>query len=343
MVKLLTSPTKEPLVSIIFPIYNSEEFLREAIDSLLTQTYENFEVVAINDGSTDKSNIVLKSYNDTRIKYIEHKKNQGLVATLNEGFNHAKGKYIARMDSDDICRKDRLKIQADFMESNPDIDILGSWIQNFGLYSYIWRVHKTHNYIATKLIFETSIAHPSVMMRRESVSKSGIKFEEKYHGAEDFMFWSKLSEEGLKFSNIQEPLLKYRTHNSQVGEAEKDIQQQSSLLVRSYNIGRLGISPKIQEKMIHQKLSNWTPLSGIAEVKATGRWLLKILNANNLNRIYDNKAMTTIVGEKWAVICYLSAKSNILRLVYLFTTPLLLPLALKTLFLRYVGQLYKNS
>ena len=157
------------------------------------------------------------------------------------------------------------------------------------------------------------------------------------------MFWSKLAARGLHFANIQESLLKYRTHPSQVGEAQKSKQQDSSLLVRLYNIKRLGLKPTSQEKEIHQKLSSWIPLSGIDEVVVTGKWLNKILNANKSLGIYNPKTLTAIVGEKWAIICYLSSSSNLKRVVYLLTVPHLLPLAVKALFLRYRGKLYENA
>jgi glycosyltransferase involved in cell wall biosynthesis len=343
MVKLLKATSNKPLVSIILPVFNSANFLESALDSLITQTYKNFEIIVINDGSTDRSKKIILSAGDSRIKYVEHTTNQGLVATLNEGFKLAKGKYIARMDPDDISVRSRIKKQVEYLEKNPEVDILGSWIQNFGLYSYIWKVHQTHDYIVTKLLFENSLAHPSVMLRRESIIKSGTLFEEKYHGAEDYMFWSKLAEKGLKFGNIQQSLLKYRTHASQVGESQKDKQQDSSLLVRVYNINKLGLKPTPMEKELHQKLSSWIPLNGTNEVLATGKWLLKILNANKSLGIYDPSALSTIVGEKWAIICYLSSSSNLQRAIYLSAAPQLLPLALKTLYLRYRGKLYEKN
>lgn len=343
MVKLLKSPLIKPLVSVIFPIYNSDKFLRESLESLLKQTYQNFEIIAINDGSQDQSRQIISSYKDSRIKYYEHKKNLGLVNTLNEGIKLSRGKYIARMDADDISSKNRLKTQVNYLEAHKDIDILGSWIKNFGRYNYIWRVHKSHAYITTKLLFETSIAHPTVMLRADSVRQSKVKFEERYHSAEDYMFWSKLSELNLRFANIDMPLLKYRTHPSQVGEADKSRQQLSSKKVRLYNISRLGLKPTTREMNLHQKLSSWVPLSGFDEVVTTGRWLSKMLLANSMRKVYDSQALSTVIGEKWVVICYLSSASNIIRMIYLLTTPKLLLISVKTLYLRITGKLYENS
>ncbi len=116
MVKLLKSPSIKPLVSVIFPIYNSDKFLRESLESLLNQTYQNFEIIAINDGSQDRSRKIILSYKDSRIKYYEHKKNLGLVNTLNEGIKLSRGKYLARMDADDISLPQRFEKQVAYLD-----------------------------------------------------------------------------------------------------------------------------------------------------------------------------------------------------------------------------------
>ena len=150
------------------------------------------------------------------------------------------------------------------------------------------------------------------------------------------------AENNLRFANIDMPLLNYRTHPNQIGESDRSRQQLSSRGVRLYNIRRLGLDPTTQEIDVHQKLSSWIPLSGIDEVTTTGRWLKKILHANSILKVYDSEALSRIIGEKWVVICYLSSTSNLLRIIYLLTAPGILPLAVKTLYLRITGKLYEN-
>ena len=111
---------KNPLVSILMPVYNSEKYLREAIKSILNQTFTNFELIIINDGSTDNSLKIIKSFKDNRIKIIKNKGNLGLIKTLNKGIDLAQGKYIARMDADDIAMPKRLEKQIAFFNENPD-------------------------------------------------------------------------------------------------------------------------------------------------------------------------------------------------------------------------------
>ena len=123
-----------PLVTVLIPAYNAEKTLEAALDSVLSQTYHNLEVLLINDGSTDETGEIGLQYSrmDSRIIYIEGEENKKLVKVLNQGLLLAKGKYIARMDADDLCRPDRIRKQVDYMEAHPDVAICGTWMKTFG-------------------------------------------------------------------------------------------------------------------------------------------------------------------------------------------------------------------
>lgn len=341
MVKLLKQ-ARDPKVSIILPIYNSSLFLAESLKSILGQTYRDFELIAIDDGSSDTSLQKMRKVRDERVRIITHVRNRGLVSTLNEGMKKSRGEYIVRMDPDDIAEKNRIEKQVAYLDAHPLVDILGSWITVFGMHNYVWSVPATHDYIAAKLVFENSLPHPALIMRRHSILKTGIMYEEQYHGAEDYMLWSKLAEKGLRFANLQESLLRYRTHGEQVGVALRDKQQQSSWRIRKYNIQRLGITPTEEEKHIHQKLASWVPMKNIEETYKAGKWLLKLLRADNSEGIYAKHAFRKIIGERWTVMCYISAESNFKRGMLLVTHPVLLPLAIETLYLRARGRLYEG-
>lgn len=339
MVQLLKSEL--PLASVVVPIYNSSVYLEESMASILSQTYGNMEVIAIDDGSSDASGKILKKYKDRRVRIVTHAKNRGLVRTLNEGVEKARGKYIVRMDPDDVAEKNRIQKQVEYMETHPEIDILGSWITVFGVHNYLWNVHKSHEYIEAKLLFENSLPHPALILRKNSLTSSGLRYEEGYAGAEDYMLWSKLAEKGLRFANLQESLLKYRTHERQVGMALRKKQQDSSWLIRKYNIERLGIHPTGKQKEIHQKLASWVPLSTLSEIRKAGKWLEHLMAANNTKKIYSRLAFRKIIGERWTVMCYISAQSNMKRALLLGTSPMLVPLAIETLYLRARGRLYE--
>ncbi len=201
-----------PLVSIVMPVYNASLYIRDAVDSVFLQSFPDFEFIIVDDGSTDESVSIIKTYNDHRIRLIlnEH----DFIGSLNTGIKESKGKYIARMDSDDIMLSNRLQVQIDFMDQNPEIAICGSYAESFGSGNGIMQLHTRHNDIISVMLLHNSMIHPSVMMRREIFINHEYKRD--YPCAEDYKLWTDLVMQGLRFANIPEILLKYRISENQV-------------------------------------------------------------------------------------------------------------------------------
>ena len=160
-----------PAITVLLPVYNAAAFICEAIDSVLAQTFDDFELLIINDGSTDATDAIITSYTDSRIVYIKNDKNIGLVATLNKGIDLAQGQYLARMDADDICDKNRLKQQFNLLENKPTVAVVGcniSFINTAGNITGEWKEDIntiTHQQIFKKIIWGNCVAHPSIMAR----------------------------------------------------------------------------------------------------------------------------------------------------------------------------------
>lgn len=198
-------------VSVLMSVYNGEKHLREAIDSILDQTYEDFEFIIVNDGSTDSSEEIIQGYDDIRIKYLK-RENGGLSAALNTGLSSAKGDYIARMDADDIALRDRLEKQLAYMEEHPNIVALGAgitYIEEGGdtIFSYVNRM--TSDEIRENIYQMCPIAHPTVIYRRDVALKCGGYYEKIRQYFEDHLLFKKMLKYGDLY-NMQEPLLKYR-------------------------------------------------------------------------------------------------------------------------------------
>lgn len=215
------------MISVILPVYNGEKFLRESIESILNQTYENFEFIIINDGSTDGSLKIINEYasKDPRIKVIS-RENKGLVDSLNEGIDLAKGKYIARMDADDISLPERLELQLNHMEENPEITILGTYIEVFGDESNeVESVNKWFNdkissdNISLKISRGCPIAHPTVMMKTKFAKLE--KYSSYCPAIEDYELWIRTITKGYTITNIDKTLLKYRVHSKSKSYIEK--------------------------------------------------------------------------------------------------------------------------
>lgn len=206
-------------VSVIMPVYNGEKYLQEAIDSILNQTFSDFEFIIIDDGSTDNSwNIVQNNAEkDKRIVVVRNEKNLGICLTLNKGLKAAKGQYIARMDCDDISSSDRLAIQVNFMDEHPEYGAIGSDVRIFGeniSSPYLFSFDEDWRMCVADMIFSTCMAHPTVMMRANVLFQNGLLYDDNFRAMEDFYMWWQIAKYS-KITNIQLPLLNYRHHLNQ--------------------------------------------------------------------------------------------------------------------------------
>ena len=204
-------------ISVIMPVYNGEKYLKESIDSILNQTFSDFEFIIINDGSIDNTKKIINDYKDKRIVYIENEKNSGIVTTLNKGLNYASGKYIARMDADDISLPTRFEKQIKYMEENNDVDILGTAIELFGKNitpnSRIFS--KSFENIKCDLLISCALAHPTVMIRKSILEIENYKYNSNYEKLEDYELWFQISKK-YKIETLEEILLRYRIHSNQI-------------------------------------------------------------------------------------------------------------------------------
>lgn len=211
---------EQPQISIVMPVYNATKYLKDSIDSILSQSFSDFELIIVNDGSTDESLDIIKKYNDLRIVVINNSHN--FINSLNMGITAAKGKYIARMDADDIMMPDRLEIQYRFLEKNRHIDICGGWIHTFGSYEREMQTKQQSKDIILSAIFHCPLYHPTIMMRKEIRELFEYNdeiyqvYNEEYVYAEDYKLWTDLLTKKCKFENIPQILVKYRVSETQV-------------------------------------------------------------------------------------------------------------------------------
>ena len=235
----------QPSISVIMPVYNASAFLREALDSVLQQTFSDFELLVVDDGSTDNSVEIVKSYHDQRVRLITN--THEFISSLNKGFDAATGKYIARMDADDLMMPQRMEIQFQFMESNPDIDICSSFAETFGEQKGIMQRPVNHVDIVSSMLLSNPIIHPSVMIRRSILRQSGCLYQYGYACAEDYKLWTDLALKGFKFANIPEPLLLYRISPQQVTQVF-----QNDMVVSSLKIG-LEYAEAVMEQIVEKE------------------------------------------------------------------------------------------
>lgn len=230
-----------PKISVLLPMYNAEAYICEAVTSITEQSFKDFELIIINDGSTDGSLQAIERYRerDSRIKVID-KKNSGIIDSLNLGIAISDSDFIARMDSDDICNPLRFELQEELLRTNSNLIVCGSNIEKFGAFSKTTSFPQTDRSCKNTLLLHSCFAHPSVMLKRKVIDKHKIIYKQGYEYAEDYKLWSDLANFG-EFFNIEKPLIKYRIHSGQTGSTKKTKQRESHVKVSQENLAKIGI------------------------------------------------------------------------------------------------------
>ena len=216
-------------VSVLMSVHNGYEYLRDSIESILNQTFDDFEFLIVNDGSSERgiSELIL-SYNDPRIVYFDLEKNLGLAKALNYLLQSATGKYLVRMDADDISELIRLELQVSFLDENPSIDIVAGGVKRFGKINTTWIPHTTDDRIKTTFLWDCAIAHPSVAIRKKSLQESNLTYDESLKYAQDYDLWTRCVINGLTFAAIDKILLNYRVPEK-VSYTKQKLQQETHM------------------------------------------------------------------------------------------------------------------
>jgi glycosyltransferase involved in cell wall biosynthesis len=226
------------LVSIIMTVYNGQRFLREAVESCLTQTYSNIELIIIDDGSTDNSFAIINSFKDHRIVLLLNESNKGQSYSRNRGIKESSGQYIAIMDADDIAYKERIQKQLDYLIKN-DADICFTWadlIDSQGTVTGIKKTTENNNLLKAKLLFECPLIHPTAFWRKSTFIQNDLWYDEQYTYAQDYELWSRAIR-WVKFAVMGESLLKFRFRNeASISFAKVDKQEEFRKLISGREI-----------------------------------------------------------------------------------------------------------
>jgi glycosyltransferase involved in cell wall biosynthesis len=228
--KLAAQTVKQPLVSVLMTVYNGQEFLNMAMDSIFLQTYKNFEFVIVDDGSTDHSSSIIKAYDDPRIKYL-YQRNSGQAAALNKGIEKARGKYIARMDADDISYPERLQRQVEFLENNDSVAMVGSSYdyidEDSGIFAQAYHLDINRD-IKMEFLVRNPFGHGTVIIRRQVLIDVGGY--DAAQAIEDYELWWRVAQKH-EVANIPEQLYGYRILPSGISHGGSDKRQQPITLI----------------------------------------------------------------------------------------------------------------
>lgn len=291
-----------PLVSVIMSTLNTQkDYLEAAINSILNQTYKNFEFIIIVDGGNDDK--IIEKINDNRIKIIKHKNSIGLTKSLNEAIKISTGKYIARMDSDDISLENRFEYQVNYMEKYLDVDITSMFYKEIGTSSkVVQEVYNKPDEVKCKLFFTNLIAHPCVMIRKEFLDKNNILYDEKYIYSQDLELWTRSVNFG-KIAIIPKFGLHYRIHDKQISTEKSSKQMDLYRKILTRNLNELNISEENLKYLL--MLNGKEKVNNAKELK---KFVKLALNMNKKLGKYDYKKFKEILKVYYNIALIKSRK-----------------------------------
>lgn len=299
---------KEHLVSVVMPAYNAENFIKEAIESILFQTFTDFEFIIINDASTDSTESIIKSFSDPRIRLIENEKNLGLAKSLNIGFELAKGKYIARMDADDISLPKRFQKQFDFMEKNLNIDILSTWASRSDGVILIPPV--SHNYISINFAFGSPIVHAATFFRKEKYLKKEMHYKTEFNSAEDYELWVNAFFSSFVFANIPEYLYYINVSGDRISKRNTKIQLKLGAKVRRLFFEGNRIKYSRLQEIIHESLVYRKYELTPCYVEEVSNWLSELYISLRKVDSLDSVSVRKTLCLHWLSFCWYVLKNK---------------------------------
>jgi glycosyltransferase involved in cell wall biosynthesis len=273
-------------------VHNGEEFLREAVQSILDQTYTDFEFIIINDASSDQTTSILLSYNDPRIKIVDNETNIGLTRSLNKGLRLATGEFVARMDADDISYPGRFAKQVEFLDRNRDITLCGTWVEFNGIKSAEPGYPVGTEEIKVASLSFNPFAHPTVMWRRRVFEELDLRYDESFRTSQDYELWSRVVY-SVRTANIPMPLLNYRLHTNQVSRSKEENQKQNSRRIKLSQLNYLHLQPTGAEECAHLCIfdGQFDRYRGPAAIKAADEWMYRIVQANRTLAVFDEELL----------------------------------------------------
>ena len=306
-----------PTVSVVMSVYNGERYLREAVESILNQTFTDLEFIIIDDGSTDGTVAILTRYQgvDDRIR-IYHQKNQGLTASLNRGCRLTRGEYIARMDADDISLSARFAKQVRYLDAHPEIGVLGTWIEYIdenGAPRGNWRMPTAPGVIGWSLTFDTCLAHPSVMMRRDVIERIGF-YRPEILQAQDYDLWSRAAFV-TRIANVPEILLQRRCWEQSISSRHFQAQEETVVKVMYSMITRLLGSEVPYEAVANlRQMVIGSPLADLQQIELVASLIHQLyrayLKASSLNRM-EAREVAQDAGRKLYTLAVSASKISL--------------------------------
>jgi glycosyltransferase involved in cell wall biosynthesis len=304
-----------PLVTIIIPAYNVENYIGACLQSMLNQTYTNYEILIVNDAATDNTLRIIQQFTDTRIRIIRNETNVGLAASVNKAIQQAEGVYIARMDADDIAHPQRLQKQVNFLQRHPHVSVLGTAMQSMGYYKYVHRFPESHPACKAQLLFNVCFGHPTVLIRKAVFDKfENLYRDELRQYSEEYELWCRLVDK-VTFANLPEVLLDYRTFEPSEKSAAEQKRKTNSYLVRKNFIAAQWGEQSENDYVIHDNICNLKKARDVNELTIWINWLRRCIILNNDKKAFAVQPLRYEVSKRAFELAYWNKHLGIKSLV----------------------------
>ncbi len=302
-----------PKISIVMSVFNNEADVGEAIESMLKQSFDDFEFIIINDASTDNSALIIDGYRqkDSRIHLIHNETNRKLAASLNRGIQLATGEFVARMDADDVAMTERLQVQYDYMKAHTEVAVCGTWIELYENAAVVWKTNETSEKANCAAFFESCFHHPTVMIRKSVLDQFGA-YDETVQFAQDCHLWSRLAFDHQQIlNNIPQILLRYRSHPDKLRDQYRSDQYDKATELRKKNLTRLNLLPIDDDYQWHDVLCCTKVLENKQQFQSLLVWIDKLEEANKSIQLLSSQAFREEINNKLLGVCLASAKMTV--------------------------------
>lgn len=292
-----------PLITVLMPVHNGAAYLEEAIASILRQSLADFEFLIVDDASTDHSAALVRNVKDPRVRLISSTERLKLSGALNLGLDQARGRYVARMDADDISLPRRFERQVQFLEQNPGVGMCGTWIRYFGGSARaILERPVRHEEIQAFMLLDTPFAHPTVMMRRDAIEQHQLRFDGNFFPTEDFELWTRAIRR-FPVANLPEVLLHYRSHSQSLTGSDWSTMDEQAVRIIRAQLEPLGLEPTPDELRFHRKLAMGRLTMTRETLNQAETWIATLMAANRRAHTFEPNALYAVLGEVWFRAC----------------------------------------
>ena len=305
--------TRGPEITVLMPVHNGAAHVREAAESILSQTFRDFEFLVVDDASDDRTVEILESLGDPRLRLVKSRERLRFSGALNLGLDQSRGEWIARMDADDIALPDRLARQREFLRARPEIGLCGGLATAFGLrQGPYFRPPMTHPEIQAYLLFDSPFVHPTVMVRRDLLERHGLRFDPAFCPADDYELWSRAARL-FPVANLDRVVLRYRVHGASLTEATWGDMDACAARVAGRELQALGMTVDDETLHFHRNLGRGRcfPIDDAATLARAEDWLTRLVAANDAVRRYDPDAFRRVVAGIWFSACYHAGQTGL--------------------------------